>query len=216
MFAAAEAGALLPLPGTAYDVPVLTRVKVHRDFHVEVARSLYSAPQQYLGRHLDARADSALVKLFHRGVLVKTHPRQEPGRRVTDPADLPAEKTTYAMRDVESLARTAREHGDAIGVYAERLLDTDLPWTKMRQVYRLLGLVRRYGPGPVDTACAAGPGPRRRQRHQDRLDAGEGHRGHAPAAPPGHRCGRGPVRPRPGRVPDTSPAAAAHPRREGG
>jgi hypothetical protein len=24
----------------------------------------------------------------------------------------------------------------------------------MRQVYRLLGLVRRYGPGPVDAACA--------------------------------------------------------------
>ncbi len=24
----------------------------------------------------------------------------------------------------------------------------------MRQVYRLLGLARRYGPGPVDTACA--------------------------------------------------------------
>src|SRR5262249_52164749 len=151
---ATEAGALLPLPGTAYDVPVLSRVKVHRDFHVEVARSLYSAPQQYLGRHLDARADSALVKLFHRGVLVKTHPRQEPGRRVTDPADLPAEKPGYAMRDVEPLARTARGHGDAVGVYAERLLDTALPWTKMRQVYRLLGLVRRYGPGPVDTACA--------------------------------------------------------------
>ena len=34
-----------------------------------------------------------------------------------------------------------------------RLLDTGLPWTKMRQVYRLLGLVRRYGPGPVDAAC---------------------------------------------------------------
>ena len=24
----------------------------------------------------------------------------------------------------------------------------------MRQVYRLLGLVKRYGPGPVETACA--------------------------------------------------------------
>jgi uncharacterized protein (DUF58 family) len=72
---------------------------------------------------------------------------------VTDPADLPAEKTTYALRDVASLAKTARRHGDSIGVYAEQLLDTDLPWTKMRQVYRLLGLVRRYGPGPVDTAC---------------------------------------------------------------
>jgi hypothetical protein len=39
-------------------------------------------------------------------------------------------------------------------VYAGRLLDTDLPWTRMRQVYRLLGLVRRYGPGPVEAACA--------------------------------------------------------------
>ena len=145
-----RAAATAPVP---YDVPVFTTVKVHRDFHVEVGRALYSAPKEYLGCHLDARADSALVKLFHRGQLVKTHPRQQPGRRVTDPADLPAEKTTYAMRDVASLAKAARRHGDAIGVYAERLLDTDLPWTKMRQVYRLLGLVRRYGPGPVDTAC---------------------------------------------------------------
>jgi len=152
VFAAHEARVLLPL-SLPYDVPVLTRVKVHRDFHVEVGRALYSAPKEYLGCNLDARADSALVKLFHHGQLVKTHPRQQPGRRVTDPGDLPAEKTTYAMRDVASLAKAARRHGDSVGVYAERLLDTDLPWTKMRQVYRLLGLVRRYGPGPVDTAC---------------------------------------------------------------
>jgi len=153
VFAEHEAGLLLPLPAR-YDTPVFATVKVHRDFHVEIGRALYSAPKEYLGCHLDARADSALVKLFHRGQLVKTHPRQQPGRRVTDPADLPAEKTTYALRDVASLAKAARRHGDSIGVYADRLLDTDLPWTKMRQVYRLLGLVRRYGPGPVDQACA--------------------------------------------------------------
>ena len=152
VFAEHEAAALLPL-SLPYDVPAFTRVKVHRDFHVEIGRALYSAPKEYLGCHLDARADSVLVKLFHRGQLVKAHPRQEPGRRVTDPADLPAEKTAYAMRDVASLAAAARRHGDAIGVYAGRLLDTDLPRTKMRQVYRLLGLVRRYGPGPVDAAC---------------------------------------------------------------
>src|SRR5215471_4842049 len=152
VFTGYEAGALLPLPAP-YDTPVFAKVKVHRDFHVETGRALYSAPKEYLGCYLDARADSVLVKLFHRGQLVKAHPRRQPGRRVTDPADLPAQKTTYAMRDVASLAKTARRHGDSIGVYADRLLDTDLPWTKMRQVYRLLGLIRRYGPGPVDTAC---------------------------------------------------------------
>jgi hypothetical protein len=154
VFAAHEAGALLPPPAELYDVPVFARVKVHRDFHVEVGRALYSAPKEHLGCHLDARADSALVKLYCRGQLAKVHPRQQPGRRSTDPAGLPAEKTTYAMRDVASLARAARRHGDAIGAYAGQLLDTGLPWTKMRQVYRLLGLVRRYGQDPVETACA--------------------------------------------------------------
>jgi transposase len=153
VFAECEAAVLLPAP-QRYDMPSFARVKVHRDFHVEIGRALYSAPQEYLGCYLDARADSALVRLYHRGALVKTHPRQDPGRRMTDPADLPAHKTTYAMRDVDSLARAAGRHGDAVGAYAERLLDTDLPWTKMRQVYRLLGLARRYGPGPVDAACA--------------------------------------------------------------
>jgi hypothetical protein len=153
VFAEDEATALLPVP-PAYDVPVLKTVKVHRDFHVEVARSLYSAPQQYLGRHLDARADSQLVKLYHHGTLVKTHPRVEPGRRSTDPADLPAEKTSYAMRDVESLARKAAVFGPQVGEYAARLLEGELPWTRMRQVYRLISLARRYGPGPAGQACA--------------------------------------------------------------
>lgn len=153
MFTEVEASCLLAVPA-AYDVPVFTRVKVHRDFHVEVARSLYSLPAQWIGMHLDARADSELVKLFHRGQLVKTHPRQRPGGRSTDRTDLPEERAGYAMRDLTALIATCAGHGECIGIYAERLLDDPLPWTRMRSVYRLLGLVRRYGPGPVETACS--------------------------------------------------------------
>lgn len=58
------------------------------------------------------------------------------------------------MRDLHRLIRTATGHGPNVGIYAERLLDHQLPWTKMRQVYRLLGLVKRYGAAPVDTACS--------------------------------------------------------------
>ncbi|MDN5780307.1 MAG: IS21 family transposase, partial [Humibacillus sp.] len=152
VFRQAEAPALLPVPD-AYDVPVFTRVKVHRDFHVEVARSLYSLPEQFLGHHLDARADSALVKLYQQGVLVKTHPRQPPGGRSTDRVDLPEHKAGYALRDLTRLIATCAGHGPNIGIYAERLLDDPLPWTRMRAVYRLLGLVRRYGPDPVEQAC---------------------------------------------------------------
>jgi hypothetical protein len=158
MFTELEADCLLPVP-QPYDVPTFTRVKVHRDYHVEVARALYSVPEQFLGSHLEARADSALVKLYSvggagAGRLVKTHPRQPPGGRSTDRADLPEHKAGYALRDLTRLIAVCAGHGENIGIYAERLLDDPLPWTRMRSVYRLLGLVRRYGPDPVETACS--------------------------------------------------------------
>jgi len=153
MFDAHEAAVLLPVP-PAYDVPVFKTVKVHRDFHVEVGKALYSVPGAYLGLQLDVRADRELVKLYHRGRLVKTHPRQAPGGRSTDRDDLPQEKAGYALRDLTRLIATCAGHGENIGIYAERLLDDPLPWTRMRAVYRLLGLVRRYGADPVETACS--------------------------------------------------------------
>jgi transposase len=152
VFTEGEAAALLAVP-QPYDVPIFTRVKVHRDFHIEVGKALYSAPRAYLGEHLDVRADSALVKLFARGQLVKVHPRQRPGGRVTDPEDLPEHKAGYALRDLDKLVAAAGKHGPEVGIYAQRLLDGPLPWTRMRQVYRLLALARRYGQGPVNTAC---------------------------------------------------------------
>ena len=57
------------------------------------------------------------------------------------------------MRDLDRLRRMAADHGEAIGVYATALLDIPLPWTKMRQVYALLGLVKKWGPERVDAAC---------------------------------------------------------------
>jgi transposase len=153
VFTDQEAGVLLPVPAP-YDVPTFRSVKVHRDFHVEVAKALYSVPGDFLGQYLDARADSELVKLYHRGRLVKVHPRQRPGGRWTDPADLPAEKSGYALRDLTRLVAAAAGHGPSIGIYAERVLDDPLPWTRMRAVYRLLGLVRRYGEQAVETACS--------------------------------------------------------------
>jgi len=81
-------------------------------------------------------------------------PRQRPGGRVTDPVDLPKEKVGYAMRDLTKLIAAAAGHGTNIGIYAERVLDDPMPWTRMRAVYRLSGLVRRYGPEPVEAACS--------------------------------------------------------------
>jgi transposase len=153
-FAAEEAPRLAPAPVFPYEIPVYATAKVHRDHHIEVARSLYSIPGNLIGARVDVRADSKLVRVWHRGQLVKTHPRARPGGRVTDPADLPAGTAAYAMRDIGYLQRLADDAGPAIGAYAAALLDHPLPWTRMRQVYALLGLVRKWGPERTGAACA--------------------------------------------------------------
>jgi transposase len=152
-FGTEEQPLLLPAPGSRFDTPVFSEPKVHRDCHVEVDRALYSVPRHLVGRTLSARRDERTVKLSFRGELVKVHPRVEPGRRSTDPADFPADTALYATRDTASLQRMAAQHGEAVGRYAAALLDTPLPWTKMRQVYRLIGLAKKWGSTRLDEAC---------------------------------------------------------------
>jgi hypothetical protein len=59
----------------------------------------------------------------------------------------------YARRDCEFLLQQARQHGPAVERFATELLAVPLPWTRMRRVYALLGLCRRYGSQRVDEAC---------------------------------------------------------------
>ena len=145
VFAALEAPCLLPAPEAPYAIPTYGTAKVHRDHHIAFGRALYSVPGDLIGQEVSVRAEAGLVKVFWRGALVKVHPRQHAGERVTDPDDLPPERTAYAMRDLDRLVTLARTHGPSVGLYAERLLGGPLPWTRMRQVYRLLGYARRYG-----------------------------------------------------------------------
>jgi hypothetical protein len=151
-FRAVEHPVLSPAPIAPYDVPIYATAKVHRDHHIEVAKALYSIPGNVIGTRVEVRADRSLVRVVSRGQLIKVHPRQGPGGRSTDPADLPSERTIYAMRDLDALQRLAAGHGPAIGAYATALLDIPLPWTKMRQVYALLGLVKKWGPERTNAA----------------------------------------------------------------
>ena len=153
-FDAEEKAALLPPPTEPYDVPIWCDPKVARDQHAQVAKALYSLPTRLVGKTLRARADRVLVRFYEGHTLVKTHPRKPPGGRSTDPHDFPVEKTAYALRDVAFLQRQAYEHGDAVGRYAEALLDCRLPWTRMRRVYALLALTKKYGAARVAETCA--------------------------------------------------------------
>jgi hypothetical protein len=141
-------------PSSSFDVPMWSEHKVHPDHHVQVARALYSAPTRYIGQQLDVRVDRTSVRLYRGSELIKIHPRVAPGKRSTDARDYPVGKADYAFRSVDALRARARDRGQHVGTFVDRLLDGPLPWTKMRQAYGLVRLCDRYGNDRVDALCA--------------------------------------------------------------
>ena len=152
-FLAEEKERLLPAPVGRYDTPSWGAATVDRDQYVLVAKALYSVPTRYVRCKLTTRADSSTVRLYEGRVLVKVHGRVAPGQRATDVNDFPEATRIYAHRDVDTLKRKACEIGPCTGELAERILDDPRPWTRMRRVYALVGLARKYGTERLEAAC---------------------------------------------------------------
>src|ERR1044071_5292052 len=155
-FEADEKPHLLPAPTAPYAsrsgaIPRSAPISTRR------SRALYSLPFEWRNKQVRARADSSTVRFYNpvsrEGI--KVHPRVGPGRRSTDLSDFPPQKAIYAARDAQALISRARSHGAAIGEFAQKLFDASpLPWTRMRQLGMLQGLIKRFGPRRVDETCA--------------------------------------------------------------
>ena len=150
-----ERQALISWDGEPYEIADWRNAKVHQGHHIQCHQALYSVPSALCppGQRVEIRADSKLVRIYHKGRLVKLHPRQARGGRSTDPQDYPKELTAYTLRAPDRIKRSAAEHGLAVAAFAERLFDGPLPWAKVRQGHKLIRLGQRYTPERLDAAC---------------------------------------------------------------
>ena len=199
VFQEEERPLLAPWDGEPYEVPDWRTAKVHADRHVACQYALYSVPSSVCppGQQVEVQLGTKLVRSYHRGTLIKVHPRQPRGGRATDRNDYPAELSPYTLRAPEQLQRRAAELGEATGAFAERLFEGPLPWAKLRQGHKLLRLAERYSPARLDAACRRARGrPRRRapRRAHPRRGPRAGDHGAVAAA----ATAAGPLRP-PGR-----------------
>lgn len=99
VFTEVERAALQPLPRERFEFFHEAQRIVSRDGHIEVAKSYYTVPPEYLGRKVWVRWDARLVRIFNsRLQQVALHVRHEPGRFSTQGKHLPAEKISGIER----------------------------------------------------------------------------------------------------------------------
>jgi hypothetical protein len=151
VFAAAEKGALAPLPAQPFVLATWARAKVGPDIHARVGRVLYSLPWRHIGKTADVRVTATMVQFFIGGQLVKTHPRKETGKQ-TDYGDYPPEKIAFHMRTPAWCRRQAAGIGPACEqVISELLADNAL--YRLRAAQGVIGLADKHAPARLEAAC---------------------------------------------------------------
>lgn len=145
VFKAIEKSALGPCPDKRYDIPYWAVCKVHPDHHIRFKNSLYSVPTRYISKSVDVRGDSALVKIYHKGSLIKVHKRAEPGKRSTDFDDYPEKLTPYTLRNPKYQIEEGYKRAEKIGSFIKEMLTGPYPWHRLRSAQKVLRLSDKYG-----------------------------------------------------------------------
>lgn len=153
LFEEVERAALQPLPPDRFPFFHEAERKVHRDGHVEVDKSYYSVPPEYLGRKVWVRWDSRVVRIFNQRMeQVAIHPKAEPGRFRTQRRHIVDEK----ISGVERGAAYYLKRAGRIGPHAARWSEAMIKKRGIEGVRVLLGLLNianRHPWNEIDRAC---------------------------------------------------------------
>lgn len=126
---------------------------VSRDGHIEVKRSFYSAPTEYVGREVWARWNSQVVRILnHRLEQIAIHCRQEVGKFSTLPEHIAQEKINAVERGATYLLGKVRHVGPHATRWAEAALQ-EHGIRGMRIIQGLLSLTRKYESEAIEAAC---------------------------------------------------------------
>jgi transposase len=124
VFEEVERQTLQPLPAEPFPFYHEGKRKIHRDGHVEVAKSYYSVPPEYLGREVWVRWDSRLVRVFNgQFEQIAVHPRVAPGKFNTNRSHLADQKISAVERGAEYMLRKILGIGTEASLWAKAMLD---------------------------------------------------------------------------------------------
>ena len=116
-FHAVEQAALLPLPGTTYELAVWHTAKVHADSHVVFDKAMYSVPWRFVGKQVTVRACGGSIALFFEDTRIATHERTTPGKRQMHEAHLPEGRRELRHRSQTYWEARADALGEEVGAY---------------------------------------------------------------------------------------------------
>lgn len=144
---------LLPLPATAFELTEIRLATVHRDCHVAIDGSYYSAPYTYVGQRVEAYLFERVVQLYSGVALLTTHVRAtSKGTWRTNRDHYPPEKAAYLEKTPQFCRTIARRIGPSTFTVVDTML-AERPLDRLRSVQAILRLTESVGKSRLEAAC---------------------------------------------------------------
>lgn len=155
VFEALERSALLGLPEKPFGIVAWKDAILHRDCHVIVDGSYYSAPHRLRGETLLVRIGDGMVRVFHDHQLVATHIRAtRPGTRRTITGHYPPEKAAWLEQSPQWCLAQARGIGPATHRFIREIFSRQHPLDGLRCAQGILAFAKRYSAPRLEAAAA--------------------------------------------------------------
>jgi transposase len=143
---------LQALPTSLFPAYQEARRTVHRDGFVEVAKSYYEAPLEWIGRKVWAQWDGRRVAILNdKQECLITHARLEPGK-FTRTRDVRGLDGGVAF-NIQRWTRQAATFGSAASLWATQSVEKRGA-EALRSIMGLCALARTHRPAHIDAACA--------------------------------------------------------------
>jgi len=144
---------LQPLPEHPPEAAVWSKLKVHRDAHVQFEKCLYSVPFRLLGQTLWLKATVATVRLYRDHELIAVHARLiQPGTRSTTDDHMPPEALAWKRQDPTWCLTQAERIGTACLCLIQRLF-CDRVLENLRAAQGIVRLKKKYSAVRLEAAC---------------------------------------------------------------
>ncbi|WP_435276639.1 IS21 family transposase [Psychrobium sp. nBUS_13] len=146
--------ALKPLPITPYIYTQVKKVTVHIDYHIEVEKHYYSVPHSLIKQKLEAHISGELVRLYHHGECVASHPRSSKiGAHTTIEGHMPIAHRKHDQWSPHRFEKWAKDIGSSTEELVIKLLQSKRhPEQSYRVCLGLLNLSKKYSPARLEAA----------------------------------------------------------------
>jgi len=154
-FETLEKPALLPLPGSAFQLAHWSQAQVNIDYHVVVDKHYYSVPYGLIHQVLDVRLTETTVELFAHGQRVAAHARShQPGRFTTVEAHRPKSHQRYLQWTPSRLIAWGQKIGPCCGQVIQAILKSrPHPEQGFRSCLGIIRLGKGAGEPRLEAAC---------------------------------------------------------------